>query len=116
MSDTSNTIPMRDDLDEYLASLSDEERKRITDADAALDLAMMLYEARLARGLTQTEAASLSGLRQQVISRWERSHPNIQLASLHRYLAALGYTLGIVVSDAETGEVVASAGIPTSAP
>lgn len=111
MSDTIDTARARDDLDEYLAGLSDDERKRVSEADAALDLAMMLYDARMARGLTQTEAASRSGMRQQVISRWERSHPNIQLASLQRYLAALGYTLGIVVSDAETGEIVASAGM-----
>lgn len=106
-----STTGVRDDLDDYLAGLSDEERQRVSDADAALDLAMLLYDARMARGLTQIEAASRSGMRQQVMSRWERSHPNIQLASLQRYLAALGYTLGIVVSDAETGEVVARAGM-----
>ncbi|HST87369.1 MAG TPA: helix-turn-helix transcriptional regulator [Ktedonobacterales bacterium] len=101
MSDTSRTP---DDLDAYLANDSAEERRELAHAEAALDLATLLYEARSARGLSQTAAAERAGLRQQSISRWERAHPNIQLDLLRRYLAALGYTLDLVVRDEATGE------------
>ena len=112
MNDSTRTNEPRDDLDAYMATLSEEERQNIARAGEALDLALLLHEIREARGVTQTEAASLAGVRQQAISRWERSHPNMRLETLRRYLDALGYSLGIVVTDQETGEVVANVGLP----
>lgn len=112
MSKATNHTSVYDDLDAYLATLSEEEREGIAHAEAVLDLALLLYEARTARGITQTTAAAISGVKQQAISRWEHSVPNIQVDSLRRYLAALGYNLGIVVTDAETARVAATAGLP----
>lgn len=49
-----------------------------------------LRAARRARGLTQTELASLSGQRQELISRIERGSPGTSLAAICALLAALG--------------------------
>lgn len=99
----------QDDLDRYVASLTDDEKSELEHAHAALDLASLLYEARMARGLTQHDAASRSGLKQQAISRWETASPNIQLGTLQRYLAALGYTLDLVIHDTDSGTTLSVA-------
>ena len=111
----SDTAQAHDDLSAYIATFNEEERQELARADAALDLASLLYQARKARKLTQKLAALRSGVRQQAISRWERSHPNIQVDTLRSYLAALGYNLALVITDAETGEVVGTTGLPESA-
>jgi transcriptional regulator with XRE-family HTH domain len=108
----SNTEQMRDDLDAYIATFDEEERRELAHAEAALDLAALLYQARKARGWTQKIAAKLSGVRQQAISRWERSHANMQIDTLRTYLEALGYNLELVIKDAETGEIVATTELP----
>lgn len=111
----SDTAPMHNDIDEYIAALSEEERQELAHADAALDLAILLYRLRTERALTQKDAAEKAGLKQQAISRWERSHPNIQLSTLQRYLDALGYNLELVVRDANTGQVVDTVELTPSA-
>lgn len=98
---------MNDDLDAYIATLNEGERAEIAAASEALDIAHLLYHARLHRGLTQKEAAARSGLQQQAISRLERAATNITLATLQRYLGALGYTVVLSVRDKKTGRVVA---------
>ncbi len=110
----SDTAPMHNDIDEYIATLTDEERQELAHADAALDLAVLLYRLRTERALTQKDAADKAGLKQQAISRWERSHPNIQLSTLQRYLDALGYSLELVVRDARTGQIVDTMGLTPS--
>jgi transcriptional regulator with XRE-family HTH domain len=107
----SDTAPIHNDIDEYIAALGEEERQELAHADAALDLAILLYRLRTERALTQKDAAEKAGLKQQAISRWERSHPNIQLSTLQRYLDALGYNLELVVRDAKTGQVVNTVGL-----
>jgi two-component system, NarL family, response regulator LiaR len=102
----SNKVPMYEDFDAYFATFDERERLELAYAEAALDLALLLQIVRKARGLTQRAAAARSGLQQQAISRWERSHPNVQLDSLQRYLAALGYELDLVIRDIETGRVI----------
>jgi two-component system, NarL family, response regulator LiaR len=102
----SNKVPMYEDFDAYFATFDERERQELAYAEAALDLALLLQIVRKARGLTQRAAAARSGLQQQAISRWERSHPNVQLDSLQRYLAALGYELDLVIRDIETGRVI----------
>ncbi|MBX5444140.1 helix-turn-helix transcriptional regulator [Sphaerobacter sp.] len=97
---------MNDDLDAYIATLSDNERADIAAASEALDIAHLLYHARLHRGLTQKEAAARSGLKQQAISRLERAATNVTLATLQRYLGALGYTVVVSLRDKTTGRVV----------
>ena len=45
------------EIDDYIATFSDEERQEYVAAEMALDLASTLYHLRQAQGLTQREAA-----------------------------------------------------------
>jgi ribosome-binding protein aMBF1 (putative translation factor) len=92
-----------DDIDAYIATLTDEERSRLSAAHAALDLAALLYDARRRRGLSQADAAKRTGFQQQAISRFERGGTP-QWETLQRYLLALGYSLELSLIDVATGE------------
>src|SRR5579859_953552 len=94
------------EIDDYIATFDEDEHWELVAADAALDLAILLYRARKQRGLSQQDAAARSGLQQQAVSRFEQARANVQIATLQRYLGALGYVLDIAIKDAETGEVV----------
>src|SRR5260370_22447369 len=104
----SDEAPMHDDLDAYNATFNEEERQELAHAEAALDLADLLYQARTTRGLTQKDAAMRAKVQQQAISRWERAHTTVQLGTLRRYLDALGYSLGLVLREQGTGEGVSN--------
>ncbi len=93
------------EIDDYIATFSDEERQEYVAAETALDLACVLYHIRQEQGLTQSEAAERAGLKQQAISRLEKAASNIQLGTLQRYLGALGYSIEISVIDNRTGQV-----------
>ena len=101
-----------DDLDAYVATFDERERRDLTAAEAAIDIAILLFRARERRGLTQTAAAQLAGLQQQAVSRFEHPTANPQLASVQAYLGALGYALELKAIDVETGEVAAEVMIP----
>lgn len=93
------------EIDDYIAALSNEERQEYAAAETALDLACILYHIRQEQGLTQQKAAEQAGLKQQAISRLEKAASNIQLGTLQRYLGALGYSIEISVIDNRTGNV-----------
>lgn len=93
------------EIDDYIATFSDEERQEYAAAETALDLACILHHIRQEQGLTQHEAAERAGLKQQAISRLEKAASNIQLGTLQRYLGALGYSIEISVIDNRTGNV-----------
>ena len=93
------------EIDDYIATFSPEERKEYRTAETALDLASLLYSIRHTHGLTQRGAAERSGLKQQAISRFKQAASNMQLGTLQRYLGALGYHLEISVIDDRTGKV-----------
>lgn len=93
------------EIDDYIATFSDEERQEYAAVETALDLASILYQIRQERGLTQYQLAERSGLKQQAISRLERAASNMQLGTLQRYLGALGYSIEISVIDNSTGNV-----------
>ena len=93
------------EIDDYIATFSDEERQEYASAETALDLASILYQIRQERGLTQRQLAERSGLKQQAISRLEKAASNMQLGTLQRYLGALGYSIEISVIDNSTGNV-----------
>jgi DNA-binding XRE family transcriptional regulator len=93
------------EIDDYIAAFSDEERQEYAMAETALDLASILYHIRQARGLTQREAAERAALQQQAVSRLEKAASNAQLGTLQRYLGALGYRLEISIIDNRTGNV-----------
>jgi transcriptional regulator with XRE-family HTH domain len=101
-----------DDLDAYLATFDERERRDLTAAEAAIDIAILLFRARERRGLSQTAAAQLAGLQQQAVSRFEHPTANPQLASVQAYLGALGYALELKAIDVETGEVAAEVTLP----
>ncbi len=56
------------EIDDYIAAFSDEERQEYVAAEMALDLACVLYQIRQEQGLTQRQAAERAGLKQQAIS------------------------------------------------
>ena len=99
----SETTRPSNEVDDYIATFSDEERQEYAAAEMALDLASILYRIRQERGLTQREAAERAALQQQAISRLEKAASNIQLGTLQRYLGALGYHIEISVIDNRTG-------------
>lgn len=101
----SETTRPYNEIDDYIVTFSDEERQEYVAAETALDLASILYHIRQEQGLTQREAAELTGLKQQAISRLEKAASNIQLGTLQRYLGTLGYSIEISVIDNHTGHV-----------
>lgn len=103
-----------DDLSRYVATFSDTERMELTAAGAAVDLAVLLHDARVQRGLTQAAAAQRSGFAQQAISRFERPGANVQIATLQRYLNALGYDLEVAIRDQGSGEHAGHVAFPRS--
>jgi transcriptional regulator with XRE-family HTH domain len=96
-------------IDAYLADLTEEEQIELRAADTAIDLAALFYRARTHRRLTQADAARLSGLKQQAVSRFERIHPtlaNTKFETLRRYLVALDFAIEITLKDAKSGAPV----------
>jgi DNA-binding XRE family transcriptional regulator len=100
------------DLDQYIATFDAAEREELVAAEAALDLAFLLYQARTAQGLNQTAAAERAGLKQQTVSRLEHPGANVRLDTIRRYLSALGYSLDIAVRDIATGCVIGRTRLP----
>jgi ribosome-binding protein aMBF1 (putative translation factor) len=104
-----------DDIDAYVATCSEKERHALATADAAIDIAILLYRAREQRGLSQAAAARRAGLQQQAVSRLERSGANLQLETLRSYLGALGYVVELSVFDLDTGERALTADLAPAA-
>lgn len=73
--------------------LSEEDEKII---ELEMNLIRTLVSIREERGLTQTQLAEMSGLKQPMIARLEKSTHSPQLDSLLKVLVPLGYTLQIV--------------------
>jgi transcriptional regulator with XRE-family HTH domain len=101
-----------DDIETYVATLSEEEQRGLAAADAAIDLAILLHRAREHRGLSQAAAGRLAGMQQQAVSRLERPGANPQLETVLAYLDALGYGLELTVIDLETRATAQSAFFP----
>lgn len=105
------TTPFNE-IDDYIATFTDEEREELAVAEAALDLAFLLHRAREERGLSQTAAAERAGLHQQAVSRFEQPDANLRIATLQRYLGALGYTVDIAIKEAQSGHVLGHVTLP----
>jgi DNA-binding XRE family transcriptional regulator len=103
-----------DDIDAYVETFDESERRDLAAAEAAIDLAILLYRARERRGLSQRAAAELAGLQQQAVSRFERPSTNPRLETVQSYLGALGYALELKAVDIVTGEVAAEVTMPPS--
>ena len=104
--------PPYNEIDDYIATFSEEERAELAAAEAAIDLACLLYQAREEHGLSQTAAAQQAGIKQQAVSRLEQPGANVQLDTVQRYLGALGYTLDLTVKEAKTGRVLGNTTLP----
>lgn len=100
-----------DDLDEYLATLSEEERERVEGASTSLDVARLIYRAREYRAKTQSQAAESSGFRQQTISRLESGTANATFRTVEKYLRGLQMAMQISLFDRITGHRVESVNI-----
>ncbi len=100
-------------ISDYIAGLTEEERRELATADLALDIAALVELARRERGLTQEEAARRAGIQQHVASRLEHPHADIQLDALRQYLEALGYTVEIGLKDSQTGRVIGHVTLPS---
>lgn len=107
----SENVKPYNEVDEYIATFSQEEQQEYAVAEIALDLACMLYHVRQEQGLTQKEAAERAGLKQQTVSRLEKAASNIQLGTLQRYLGALGYSIEVNVIDNSTGNIAGKASL-----
>lgn len=79
-------------LDEIMASMPEERRKRIEARAAEL---VTLYELRKAVQKTQTQMAETLGVRQDSISRLE-NRSDMLLSTLRRYVEGMGGTLELV--------------------
>lgn len=62
-------------------------------ARSSKQMGNLIQGARRQRGLTQTELANLSGLRQELISKIEGGHDGTKLSSLYALFAALDLDL-----------------------
>ena len=91
------------EIDDYIAAFSEEERQEYVAAATALDLAGLLYQLRQRKGLTQRGAAERTGLKQQAISRLEKAYQNaVSLTTNYAMAAELRQKL--VVAQADLGE------------
>ena len=79
-------------VDEIMASLPEERRKRIEARAAEL---ITLHEMRLAVQKTQKQVADALGVGQDSVSRME-SRSDMLLSTLRRYVEAMGGTLALV--------------------
>jgi ribosome-binding protein aMBF1 (putative translation factor) len=78
-------------------------REMIAEEKLNVHVARMIYDARNARGLTQTELAELVGTKQQSIARLEDAdYEGHSLSMLQRVADALGQTLMIQMVPQET--------------
>jgi hypothetical protein len=87
----SKTSKPSNEIDDYIAAFSDEERQGYAAAETALDLATMLYRIRKEQGPGQQRDAERAGSKQRAISRLEKAASTMQIGTLQPYLSALGY-------------------------
>ena len=89
-------------LDQYIDELkerSPREREKLERAERSFDLIGQLLVLRLEAGMTQTELAKRSGIRQSEISKIENGRINPTMETLEALGATLGVHLGFVRSD-----------------
>ena len=80
---------------DYMADesrVTPEERRKI---DFEVELIGKMIEAREKKGYSQRELAELSGVKQPAIARMESLKSTLQIDTLLKILAPLGYTLSI---------------------
>lgn len=103
MSTRQTTTPWEQVRDEALTNMTDAERAEyeaaVVESDARLQLAELVYNARVAAGLSQTKLAQLAGTRQSAISAIENGTQAPGGIMLTRIARAVGGTLTITAND-----------------
>ena len=87
----SKTTRPYNEIDDYIAAFSYEERQEYAAAETALDLIIMLYRIRKKQGTRQQHDAERAGVKRQANSHLGKAAPPMQLGTLQPYLGALGY-------------------------
>jgi hypothetical protein len=87
----SKTSKPSNEIDDYIAAFSYEERQEYVAAETALDLASMLYHIRKEQGPRQQHDAERADVNRQAISHLEKAASTMQIGTLQPYLIALGY-------------------------
>lgn len=95
-----------DDITTDLSKLSNEELEQVAAASVALDIGTLVYQARIQRDLTQSQAARRTGFKQQSISRYESGEVNVTFQTLERLLRKLEMALEIGIIDEITGRTI----------
>lgn len=85
MVEMSTTGEPSNEIDDYIAAFSDEERQEYAAAETALDLAVILYH------LGKRHSEERAGVEQQATSHLGIATSIMQSGTLQRYLRALGY-------------------------
>jgi hypothetical protein len=101
-----------EDINDYIAALTQEERDGLPVAEAALDLAMLLDRAQRRRASTSgdsTPASDLGGVAADAFARAGVMEP---LTAFRRYLRALGYEVEVEVVDLASGEPAVRVAVP----
>ena len=87
----SKTSKPYNEIDDYIAAFSYEERQAYAAAGTALDLTAMLYLIGQEQGPGEQHDAERAGLKRRAISRLGIAASTMQLGTLQPYLDALGY-------------------------
>lgn len=71
-----------------------------------LQLGTLIRRARRSRGWTQSDLASLAGLRQELVSKIETGHEGTKVSSIHALFAALDFDLVVEERNARHQEEI----------
>jgi DNA-binding XRE family transcriptional regulator len=101
---------MTSTLDQYIDELKERaprEREKLERAERSFDLIGQLLVLRLEAGLTQTELAKRSGIRQSEISKIENGRLNPTLETLERLGEAVGARVGLLRGQESAAALIA---------
>ena len=87
----SKTSGPSNEIDDYIAAFSDEERQEYAAAETALDLATLLYRIKQVQGSGEQHDVERGGLKRRAISRLVKAASTSQIGMLQPYLEALGF-------------------------
>jgi hypothetical protein len=87
----SKTSGPSNEIDDYIAAFSDEERQDYAAAETALDLAIRLYRIGQERGPAEQHDAVRAGVKRRAIGRLQKAVSTSQMGTLQPYLDALGF-------------------------
>ena len=93
-----------DDINDYIATLSQEERDGLVVSAAALDLALALDRARARQEPTVGDADPATDLGALALDAIEQVGVAQPLTAFRRYLRVLGYDVDLSIVDVDTGE------------